>query len=78
MPRVTHCTEDQSLGPNRIKAKSICRKIRTQAGGFGSMDNVLEQVENKYWKIEVNQFQAWMLGFYKFVGEWETTELEKK
>ena len=41
------------------------------------MDNVLARVENKYWKIEVNQFQAWMLGFYKFVGEWETTELEK-
>ncbi len=41
------------------------------------MDNVLARIENKYWKIEVNQFQAWVLGFYKFVGEWETTESEK-
>jgi len=39
---------------------------------------VLERVENQYWKIEVNKFQSWMLGFSKFVGEWRTTELEPK
>ncbi|MBK6996651.1 MAG: hypothetical protein IPH31_17610 [Lewinellaceae bacterium] len=41
------------------------------------MDSILERVENKYWKIQVDAFQAWMLGFYKFVGEWKTTELEQ-
>jgi hypothetical protein len=40
------------------------------------MDNVIERIENQYWKIEVNNFQAWMLGFSKFIGEWRTTEIQ--
>ncbi|MBK8428591.1 MAG: hypothetical protein IPL27_22730 [Lewinellaceae bacterium] len=49
----------------------------TQKGGFASVDKVIERVENKYWKIEVSEFQSWILGFSKFVGEWQTTEMEK-
>jgi hypothetical protein len=41
----------------------------THKGGFGLIDHVIERIENKYWKIEVNNFQAWMFGFYKFIGE---------
>jgi len=51
-------------------------KIFSQKSGFASLDKVLERIENKYWKIEVSEFQSWMLGFYKFVGEWKTTEIE--
>ena len=40
------------------------------------MDKVIERIENKYWKIEVGDFQTWMLGFFKFVGEWSITEIE--
>ena len=40
------------------------------------MDKVIERIENRYWKIEVSEFQSWLLGFSKFVGEWETKELE--
>ena len=40
------------------------------------MDKVIERIENAYWKIEVSDFQSWMLGFSKFTGEWRTTELE--
>jgi hypothetical protein len=40
------------------------------------VDKVIERIENQYWKIEVSDFQSWMLGFSKFVGEWKTTELE--
>jgi len=40
------------------------------------MDKIIEREENKYWKIQVDDFQSWMGGFYKFIGEWETTELE--
>jgi hypothetical protein len=36
---------------------------------------VLERRENDYWKIKVDDFQSWMLGFYQFVGEWKTTEI---
>lgn len=41
------------------------------------MDKVLERIENRYWRIEVSEFQSWMLGFSRFVGEWQTTEIEK-
>jgi hypothetical protein len=76
MPRVTLCLEDENWGKIGSSKKIFFAKSLTQKGGFGSVDNVIERIENKYWKIEVNQFQSWMLGFYKFVGEWQTTELE--
>ena len=76
MPRVTHCTEDENWGKVGSSKKVFVAKSLTHKGGFGSVDNVIERTENKYWKIEINNFQAWMLGFYKFVGEWKTTEIE--
>ena len=74
-PRVTHCTDDENWGqPGSIK-KVFVAKSWTQKGGFASTDQVIERIENKYWKIEVSNFQSWMLSFTKFVGEWETREL---
>jgi hypothetical protein len=77
MPRVTHTTDYKDWGQIGSSKKVFVAKSLTHNGGFGSVDNVIERIENKYWKIEINNFQAWMLGFYKFVGEWQTTELEK-
>jgi len=77
MPKVTHCTEDENWGQVGSSKKVYVAKSLTHKGGFGSIDHVIAREENKYWKIEVNNFQAWMLGFYKFVGEWETTQLDK-
>jgi hypothetical protein len=77
MPRVTHCMEDEGWGQPGSRKKVVVAKSLTQKGGFASVDKVIERIENKYWKIEVSDFQSWMLGFYKFVGEWQTTELEK-
>lgn len=75
MPKVTHCTEDEKWGiPGHLK-KVHAAKSLTFKGGWVSTDQVLERVENDYWKIEVANFQSWMLGFYKFVGTWKTTEL---
>ena len=76
MPRVTHCTGDEHWGKPGFTKKVFVAKSWTQKGGFASVDKVLERIENKYWKIEVGDFQSWMLGFYKFTGEWQTTELE--
>lgn len=76
MPKVTHCTEDENWGKPGFSKKVFVAKSATQKGGFASMDKVLERVENQYWIIEVSDFQSWMLSFYKFVGEWKTTELE--
>jgi hypothetical protein len=77
MPRVTHCTEDEHWGqPGHSKKVFVARSL-TQQGGFASVDTVIERIENHYWKIEVSDFQSWMLGFTKFVGEWRTTEVEE-
>lgn len=77
MPKVTHCTDDENWGQPGSSKKVFVAKSLTQKGGFASVDRVLERIENKYWKIEVSDFQAWMLGFYKFTGEWQTTQLDK-
>lgn len=75
MPRVTHCTEDAGWGQPGSTKKVWVAPSLTFKGGFSSVDKVLERLENQYWKIEVSDFQAWMLGFTRFVGEWRTTEL---
>ena len=76
MPKVTHCIEDENWGKPGYSKKVFASKSFTQKGGFISTDKVIERIENQYWKIEVGNFQSWMLGFTKFVGEWKTTELE--
>ena len=77
MPKVTHCTNDEKWGKPRHSKKVFVAKSLSQKGGFASVDNVNERIENKYWKIEVSDFQSWMLGFSRFVGEWKSTEIEK-
>lgn len=76
MPKVTHCTEDENWGKPGFSKKVFVAKSVSQKGGWASSDKVIERIENKYWKIEVSDFQSWMLGFSKFTGEWKTTELE--
>ena len=76
MPKVTHCTEDENWGQVGSVKKVYVAKSLTQQGGYASVDKILERIENAYWKFQVDDFQAWMLGFYKFVGEWKTTEIE--
>lgn len=76
MPAVTHCTEDNNWGQVGSSKKVYAAKSITQKGGFVSVDTILDRIENHYWKFKVDNFQSWMLGFYKFVGEWKTTEIE--
>ena len=77
MPRIINTSDNEGWGKINSTKKVYAAKSLTQKGGFASMDKVISRVENKYWKIEVYDFQSWMLGFYKFVGEWTTTEIEK-
>lgn len=76
IPKVTHCTDDKYWGQPGSSKKVFVAPSITQPGGFASMDKVIERIENKYWKIEVCEFQSRMMGFTRFVGEWQTTELE--
>ncbi|MEY3500977.1 MAG: hypothetical protein RL308_2646 [Bacteroidota bacterium] len=77
MPKVTHCTNDENWGKPNFTKKVFVAKSISQNGGWASVDKVIERKENKYWIIEVSDFQSWMLGFSRFVGEWKTTEIEK-
>ncbi len=76
MPKVTHCTHDEGWGQVGASKRVIAAPSITFEGGEVSIDRVLERVENEYWKIQVDDFRTWMLGFTRFVGEWKTTELE--
>jgi len=76
MPKITHSSDDEDWGKPGSTKKVYAAKSLTQKGGFASVDKVIERVENKYWRIEVSNFQSWMLGFYTFAGEWRTTETE--
>ncbi|MBK8706043.1 MAG: hypothetical protein IPN33_22450 [Saprospiraceae bacterium] len=77
MPKVTHCTDDESWGKPGGSKKVFVAKSTTFKGGESSVDKVIVRIENQYWKIEVSDFKSWMLGFSKFVGEWRTTELKE-
>ncbi len=76
MPKITHVTDDENWGEIGSTKKVYAAKSWTQKGGFVSMDKVNQRIENELWEIEVYDFQSWMLGFYKFVGTWQTTELK--
>ncbi len=77
-PRVTHTSDDENWGQVGSSKKVFVEKSLTKSGGFAFMDRVLERKENEYWKIQVDDFQFWMPGFFKFVGEWKTTEIGKR
>jgi hypothetical protein len=76
MPKITHCTEDENWGKPGFSKKIFAAGSLVSKAGEVSTDKVIERIENRYWKIEVANFKAWMLGFSRFVGEWQTTELE--
>ena len=78
MPKVTHVTDDDNWGQPGSSKKIHVAKSLTQSGGFSSVDRILERNENRYWKIQVDEFQSWMLSFYKFVGVWKTRELAEQ
>lgn len=76
MPRITHCTEDENWGKPGGSKKVFAAPSMAFKGGESSVDTVLERIENRYWKIQVSDFKAWMLNFTTFTGEWATHELE--
>jgi len=74
MPRVTHCTEDETWGKINGSRKVFMARNFYFKGGEAALDKVLERIENKYWKIEISDFKYWAMGFTKFQGEWLTRE----
>jgi len=75
MPKLTAVSDDANWGQPGSTKKVYADKSISFKGGYVSMDKVIERRENAYWKIEVSDFQSWMLGFTHFTGEWKTTEL---
>lgn len=77
MPKIIDVVNDSDWGKPGSSKGVIAAKSISFKGGLASTDHVLARVENDYWHICVDDFQAWMLGLYKFEGIWETTQLEK-
>ena len=77
-PRVTHTANDDNWGAIGSSKKIFVAKSITQKSGYASMDKIIDRIENKHWKIQVDDFQSWMAGFHKFVGEWNTTEISER
>jgi len=77
-PKVLFTTDDKDWGKIGSSKKVFVAKSISQNGGFLFVDNIIERKENQYWKIRIDNFQKWMFGFYKFVGEWQTTKINKK
>lgn len=74
MPRIIGVSDDEDWGKPGGSKRIYAAQSNTQKGGFVSVDHVLERIEHIRWKIRVDQFQSWMLGFYQFEGCWETNE----
>ena len=77
IPKVTHTLADQNWGKSGSSKKVYMAKSLFQKAGFSSVDHVIERIENHYWMIQVDDFQSWTLGFYKFVGTWKTIPIEE-
>jgi len=75
MPKVTHCSNDETWGTVGGTRKVFMSKTAAFKGGEAALDKVLERKELAYWKIEISGFKYWMLGFSKFEGEWFTQPL---
>lgn len=76
MPKVTHCTNDADWGKVGSTKRVIGARSIAFKGGEASTDRVLERIENEYWKIQVDDFQTWIMGFERFVGEWRVRALD--
>lgn len=76
MPAVTKTTHDEDWGKVGSIKNIYAAKSLTFKGGEVSTDEIIERIENKYWKVEVGNFKSWMLNIWKFTFEWTTTEIE--
>lgn len=76
MPIVTHVSDDEDWGKPGSTKKVHVKGSILQKEGYAFMDRILERSENDYWKIQVDEFQSWTLGFHKFVGRWKVSQLE--
>lgn len=76
MPRVTKTSHDENWGKVGSIKTIYAGKSPTFAGGEISTDEVLERIENAYWKVEVGNFKSWMLNIWKFTFEWRCHERE--
>ena len=78
MPKLSHVTDDETWGKIGGTKRVYAEKNMNFKGGYVSRDTVLDRKENALWKIQVDDFQSWMLGFNRFVGEWETLPISEQ
>jgi hypothetical protein len=70
-PRVLRCTDDSTWG--QVGGSRIIHMDGSTFTRPGtSLDTVLARDENRYWKIEISDFEMFAFGFERFQGEWFT------
>lgn len=74
MPKVTHCTDDDSWGQVGGTRRVYMSGNVFFKAGEAMLDKVVERVENNYWVIELTDFKFPSMGFNKFKGEWKTEQ----
>jgi len=75
-PKVIGVEHDADWGQIGSSKKIIAAPSITQSGGYFFIDRIIDRQENISWKLQVDNFQSWMWGFYKFEGEWKTKEVK--
>lgn len=76
VPKVTHTLKDENWGCEGASKMVYAAGSLTQKGGYGFTDTMITRSENKRWLFQLDQFQFWIMGFHKFIGEWKVTESE--
>lgn len=74
-PKVVEVRNDEDWGEVGSSKKIFVAKSLFNKEGFAFIDRVLEREEGRYWRIQLDTFQFWILGFDKFVGEWKTCKI---
>lgn len=77
MPRITHCLNSEHWGQPGDTKRACTTPSFLFKNGEVLTDTILERRENAYWKIRVDDFSVWAMGFTHFEGEWQTRELSQ-
>ncbi len=75
IPQALPASDDVLWGKVGQSKKIHFRRSLIFPSGLVLTDTILDRVENKLWRIQVDEFQSWSAGFTKFIGEWHTESI---
>lgn len=75
MPRALSVSNDSSWGQAGGSKLILFDKIMAAPVRLTLLDQVVDRIENRYWKIEVSNPKGRLLFFEKLIGEWKVHPL---